>query len=137
MKILTKIPLFSSPGLKGHVSFSHHLASAYILIFSSETAWPISTKLCWNGPLMVPFQNCIRGFDRPSNMVPNNADRIQEPTRPNYQYMKPQLHQIPQSPNINLHPIPVIKNSTVHSSFHPCRVTVMLHLHKAARENIP
>ena len=29
-------------------------------IFSSETTEPISTKLCWNDPLVVPFQNCVR-----------------------------------------------------------------------------
>jgi hypothetical protein len=29
-------------------------------IFPSETAKPISTKLCWNDPQLVPFQNCVR-----------------------------------------------------------------------------
>ena len=29
-------------------------------IFSSETTEPISTKLCWNDPWVVPFQNCVR-----------------------------------------------------------------------------
>ena len=29
-------------------------------IFSSDTIEPISTKLCWNDPLVVPFQNCVR-----------------------------------------------------------------------------
>ena len=29
-------------------------------IFSSETTEPISTKLCWNDPQVVPFQNCVR-----------------------------------------------------------------------------
>ena len=29
-------------------------------IFSSETTEPISTKLCWNDPWVVPFQNCDR-----------------------------------------------------------------------------
>ena len=28
--------------------------------FSSETTVPISTKLCWNDPWVVPFQNCVR-----------------------------------------------------------------------------
>ena len=28
-------------------------------IFSSETTEPISTKLCWNDPWVVPFQNCV------------------------------------------------------------------------------
>ena len=27
---------------------------------SSETTEPISTKLCWNDPWVVPFQNCVR-----------------------------------------------------------------------------
>ena len=26
----------------------------------SETTEPISTKLCWNDPWVVPFQNCVR-----------------------------------------------------------------------------
>ena len=29
-------------------------------IFSSETTEPISTKLCWNDPWVVSFQNCVR-----------------------------------------------------------------------------
>jgi hypothetical protein len=29
-------------------------------IFSSETTEPISTKLSWNDPWVVPFQNCVR-----------------------------------------------------------------------------
>ena len=29
-------------------------------IFSSETTEPISTKLCWNDPWVVPFQKCVR-----------------------------------------------------------------------------
>ena len=28
--------------------------------FSSETTEPISTKLCWNDPEVVPVQNCVR-----------------------------------------------------------------------------
>ena len=28
-------------------------------IFSSETTVPISTKLCWNDPWVVHFQNCV------------------------------------------------------------------------------
>jgi hypothetical protein len=27
--------------------------------FSSETSVPISTKLCWDDPWVVPFQNCV------------------------------------------------------------------------------
>jgi hypothetical protein len=37
-------------------------------IFSSETAEPISTKLYWNDPWVVPFQNCVRHF-RPSTKM--------------------------------------------------------------------
>jgi hypothetical protein len=33
-------------------------------IFSSETTEPISTKLCWNDPWVVPFQTCVRHFSR-------------------------------------------------------------------------
>ena len=29
-------------------------------IFSSETTEPISTNVCWNDPLVVPFENCVR-----------------------------------------------------------------------------
>ena len=28
--------------------------------FSSETTEPISTKLCWNEPWVVPFHKCVR-----------------------------------------------------------------------------
>ena len=28
-------------------------------IFSSENTVPISTKLCWNEPWVVPFENCV------------------------------------------------------------------------------
>ena len=38
-------------------------------IFSSETTEPISTKLCWNDPWMVPFQNCVRHFRPPTKMA--------------------------------------------------------------------
>ena len=38
-------------------------------IFSSETTEPISTKLCWNNPWVVPFQNCIRHFIPPTKMA--------------------------------------------------------------------
>ena len=31
----------------------------HILIFSSETTGPITTKLWWNGPWIAPFQNCV------------------------------------------------------------------------------
>jgi hypothetical protein len=29
------------------------------IIFSSEIIKPISTKLCWNDPWVVPFENCV------------------------------------------------------------------------------
>ena len=38
-------------------------------IFSSETTEPISTKLCWNDPLVVPFQNCVQHFRPPTKMA--------------------------------------------------------------------
>jgi hypothetical protein len=38
-------------------------------IFSSETTKPISTKLCWNDPWVVPFQNCVRHFRPPTKMT--------------------------------------------------------------------
>ena len=38
-------------------------------IFSSETTKPISTKLCWNDPWVVPFHNCVRHFRPPTKMV--------------------------------------------------------------------
>jgi hypothetical protein len=38
-------------------------------IFSSETTWPLETKLWWNGPWVVPFQNCIWQSRPPTNMV--------------------------------------------------------------------
>ena len=38
-------------------------------IFISETTWPLKTKLWWNGPLAIPFQNCVRQFLPPTNMV--------------------------------------------------------------------
>jgi hypothetical protein len=31
-----------------------------LIIFSSETTWLLKTKLWWNGPLVIPFQNCVR-----------------------------------------------------------------------------
>ena len=38
-------------------------------IFSSETTWPPETKLWWNGPWVMPFQNCVRQSRPPTNMV--------------------------------------------------------------------
>jgi len=42
-------------------------------IFSSETTEPISTKLCWNDPWVVPFQNCVRHF-RPLTKMATTAE---------------------------------------------------------------
>ena len=39
-------------------------------IFSSENTEPISTKLCWNDPWVVPFQNCVRQRRPVSKMPP-------------------------------------------------------------------
>jgi hypothetical protein len=38
-------------------------------IFSSETTWPFKTKLWWNRPLVITFQNCVRQSRPPTNMV--------------------------------------------------------------------
>jgi hypothetical protein len=38
-------------------------------IFSSETTEAISTKLCWNDPWVVPFQNYVRHFRPPTKMA--------------------------------------------------------------------
>jgi hypothetical protein len=40
---------------------------------SSETTEPISTKLCWNDPWVVPFQNCVQHF-RPSTKMAATAE---------------------------------------------------------------
>jgi hypothetical protein len=37
--------------------------------FSSETTEPISTKLCWNDPWVVPFQNYVWHFRPPTKMA--------------------------------------------------------------------
>jgi hypothetical protein len=38
-------------------------------IFSSETTEPISTKLCWNDPWVVPFQIFVRQHRLVSKMA--------------------------------------------------------------------
>jgi hypothetical protein len=43
-------------------------------MFSSETNEPISTKLCWNDPWVVPFQNCVRQC-RPVGITGHNFGR--------------------------------------------------------------
>ena len=37
--------------------------------FFSETTEPILTKLCWNDPWVVPFQNCVRWSRLPTKMA--------------------------------------------------------------------
>ena len=44
-------------------------------IFPSETAKPISTKLCWNDPQLVPFQNCVRQCRPVSKMAAITKNR--------------------------------------------------------------
>ena len=43
--------------------------------FSSETTEPISTKLCWNDPWVVPFQNCVRQRRHVSKMATITKNR--------------------------------------------------------------
>ena len=44
-------------------------------IFSSETTEPISTKLCWNDPWVVPFQICVRQRRPVSKMAAMTKNR--------------------------------------------------------------
>ena len=39
-----------------------------LILFFCETIKQISTKLCWNDPYVVPFQNCVQPFWPPSKM---------------------------------------------------------------------
>ena len=41
----------------------------------SETTVPISTKLCWNDPWEVPFQNCVRQRRPVSKMAAMTKNR--------------------------------------------------------------
>ena len=43
--------------------------------FSSETTLPISNKLCWNDPWVVPFQNCVRQRRPVSKMATMTKNR--------------------------------------------------------------
>ena len=43
--------------------------------FSSETTEPISTKLCWNDPWVVPFQICVRQHRLVSKMAAITKNR--------------------------------------------------------------
>ena len=62
-------------------------------IFSSETTEPISTKLCWNDPWIVPFQNCVRQRRPVSKMAVINKNRIFFKW-PKLLYFKPKSAQI-------------------------------------------
>jgi hypothetical protein len=42
---------------------------------SSETTEPISTKLCWNDPWAIPFQNCVRQCRPVSKMAAMTKNR--------------------------------------------------------------
>ena len=44
-------------------------------IFSSEITEPISTKVCWNDPLVVRFQNCVRERRSVSKMAAMTENR--------------------------------------------------------------
>ena len=44
--------------------------------FSSETTEPILTKLCWNDPWVVPFQNVVRQRRPVSKMATITKNRI-------------------------------------------------------------
>ena len=50
-------------------------AKKSLKIFFSETAWPIWTKLWWNGPWVVPFQDCIRRPHPPWLKIENSANK--------------------------------------------------------------
>ena len=41
----------------------------HILIFSSETAGPIATKLWWNSPWVAPLKHCVRWSQLPTKMA--------------------------------------------------------------------
>ena len=62
-------------------------------ILSSETTEPISTKLCWNDPWVVSFQNCVRQRRPVSKMaaITKNRNFFK---RPKLLYFKPESAQI-------------------------------------------
>ena len=62
-------------------------------IFSSETTEPISTKLCWNDPWVVPFQNGDRQRRLLSKMaaITKNINFFKWPK---LLYVKPEIVQI-------------------------------------------
>jgi hypothetical protein len=55
-------------------------------IFSSETTEPISTKLCWNDPWVVPFQKCVHQSRPVSKMaaITKNRNFFKWPKRCNW-----------------------------------------------------
>ena len=61
--------------------------------FSSETTEPISTKLCWNDPWVVPFQNCVRQRRPVSKMASMTKNRYLFKW-PKLLYFKPESAQI-------------------------------------------
>jgi hypothetical protein len=92
-KTCLTLPLFSSPDARGHVRYCHHLASVliavrrlpsllssvtfYILIFFSETIWPIGTKLARDVHWMVPYKVCVFLLIR-STQMKQEAQRCQK-----------------------------------------------------------
>ena len=62
-------------------------------IFSSETTEPISTKVCWNDPYVIPFQNCFRQRRPVSKMaaITKHRNFFKWPKR---LYFKPESAQI-------------------------------------------
>ena len=65
----------------------------YLKKIFSETTEPISTKLCWNDPWVVPFQNCVRQRRLVSKMaaMTKNGNFFKWPT---LLYFKPESAQI-------------------------------------------
>ena len=62
-------------------------------IFSSETTEPISTKLCWNDPWVIPFQICVRQRRAVSKMAAITKNRNFFKC-PKLLYFKPESAQI-------------------------------------------
>ena len=62
-------------------------------IFSSETTEPISTKLCWNDPWVVPFQNFVRQR-RPVSKMAAITENRNFFKWPKLLYFKPESAQI-------------------------------------------
>ena len=62
-------------------------------IFSSETTVPIATKLCWNDPWVVPFQNYVRQH-RPVSKIAAITKNRNFFKWPKLLYFKPESAQI-------------------------------------------